>query len=92
MTVQQEQSLTLNRQNLTLKEQALALSNREKDLAHLAYLKEQAEKQEKVQQLSLSEEREKGKERDLNLKNVELSAQQKQNLYLGLLAAFCSRA
>ena len=87
LTAQREQDLRLNRQNLTLKEQALALSNREKDLAHLAYLKEQAEKQEKSQELSLSEEREKGKERDLNLKNVELSAQQKQNLYLGLLVA-----
>ncbi|MBL7818655.1 MAG: tetratricopeptide repeat protein [Saprospiraceae bacterium] len=87
LTAQQEQDLLLNRQNLTLKEQALTLSNREKDLAHLAYLKEQAEKQEKAQQLSLSEEREKGKERDLSLKNLELSAQQKQNLYLGLLAA-----
>ena len=86
LTAQQEQDLLLNRQNLTLKEQALTLSNREKDLAHLAYLKEQAEKQEKTQQLSLSEEREKGKERDLSLKNLELSAQQKQNLYLGLLA------
>lgn len=86
LTAQREQDLLLNRQNLTLKEQALALSNREKDLEHLAYLKEQAEKQEKAQQLSLSQEREKGKERDLNLKNFELSAQQKQNLYLGLLA------
>ncbi|MBL7817561.1 MAG: tetratricopeptide repeat protein [Saprospiraceae bacterium] len=87
LTAQQEQDLLLNRQNLTLKEQALTLSNREKDLAHLAYLKEQAEKQEKAQELSLSQEREKGKERDLSLKNLELSAQQKQNLYLGLLAA-----
>ena len=74
LTVQGEQALTLNQQNLTLKEQALVLSNKEKDLAHLAYLKEQAEKQEKTDQLSLSEEREKGKERDLSLKNVELSA------------------
>ncbi len=87
LTIQGEQALTLNQQNLTLKEQALALSNKEKDLAHLAYLKEQAEKQEKTQELSLSQEREKGKERDLNIKNLELSAQQKQNLYWGLLAA-----
>ncbi|MBL7818208.1 MAG: tetratricopeptide repeat protein, partial [Saprospiraceae bacterium] len=87
LTMQKEQALTLNQQTLTLREQALSLSNKEKDLAHLAYLKEQAEKQEKEQQLSLSEEREKGKERDLNLKNLELSAQQKQNLYLGLLVA-----
>jgi signal transduction histidine kinase/tetratricopeptide (TPR) repeat protein len=86
LTIQQGQALTLNQQNLTLKEQALALSNKQKDLEHLAYLKEQAEKQEKAQELTLSQEREKGKERDLNLKNLELSAQQKQNLYLGLLA------
>lgn len=73
-------------QTLTLREQALALSNKEKDLSHLAYLKEQAEKQEKAEQLALSEEREKGKEKDLSLKNLELSAQQKQNLYLALLS------
>jgi signal transduction histidine kinase len=84
LTAQREQDLLLNQQTLTLKEQALSLSNKEKDLAHLAYLKEQAEKQEKADQLALSEEREKGKERDLSLKNLELSAQQKQNLYLGL--------
>jgi tetratricopeptide (TPR) repeat protein len=93
LTVQREQALTLNQQTLTLKEQALALSNKEKDLVHLAYLKEQAEKQEKTQELSLSEAREKGKELDLKLKNselstknLELSAQQKQNLYLGVFA------
>lgn len=82
LNFQQEQTLLLNRQSLTLKEQALALSNREKDMAHLAYLNEQAEKEENAQKLSLSQEREKGKERDLLLKNLELSAQQKQNLYL----------
>ncbi len=87
LTVQGEQALTLNQQNLTLKEQDLVLSNKEKDLVHLAYLKEQAEKQEKAEQLLLSEEREKGKEKDLTLKNLELSAQQKQNFYWGLLAA-----
>jgi signal transduction histidine kinase/tetratricopeptide (TPR) repeat protein len=85
--LEKEKLLTLQQgQTLTLKEQALLLSNKEKDLTHLAYLKEQAEKQEKTQQLSLSEEREKGKEKDLTLKNLELSAQQKQNLYLGLLS------
>jgi tetratricopeptide (TPR) repeat protein len=82
LTVQQEQTLALNRQTLTLKEQALALSNKEKDLAHLAYLKEQAEKQEKAQELYLSKEREKGKERDLTMKNLELSTREKQNMYL----------
>ncbi len=50
-------------QTLTLREQSLSLSNKEKDLVHLAYLKEQAEKQEKVEQLALSEEREKGKKK-----------------------------
>lgn len=56
-------------QALTLKEQALTLSNQEKDLTQLAFEKEQAEKQEK--------------EKDLALKSIELTAQQKQNLYLG---------
>jgi signal transduction histidine kinase len=42
-------------QTLTLKEQALALSNKEKDLAHLAFLKEKAEKQEKEQALLLAQ-------------------------------------
>lgn len=87
LTFQQEQSLTLNQQTLTLKEQALMLSNKEKDLVHLAYLKEQVEKQEKVQELTLSQEREKGSALDLKLKNSELSAQQKQNLYLTSFAA-----
>ncbi len=81
-----QQNLTLNRQTLTLKEQALALSNKQKDLTHLAYLKEQAEKQEKMQELSLSEARGKGAALSLSLKNLELSAQQKQNLYLGLFS------
>ncbi len=85
--LKKEQSLTIQQQqSLILKEQALALSDKEKDLAHLAYLNEQAEKQEKVGELVRSEEREKGKERDLSLKNLELSAKQKQNLYLGLLS------
>ncbi|MBK9256198.1 MAG: tetratricopeptide repeat protein [Saprospiraceae bacterium] len=64
-------------------QQELILSNKENELTQLAYLKEQAEKQEKTQQLALSEEREKTKEQDLTLKNLQLSAQQKQNLYMG---------
>jgi signal transduction histidine kinase len=76
LTTQQKQALRLN-------EQALTLSNQEKDLTHLAFLKEQAEKQEKTQQLALAEEREKTKEQDLSLKNIQLSTQKKQNLYLG---------
>lgn len=101
LTFQQEQALTLSRQTLTLKEQALALSNKAKDLVHLDFLKEQAEKQEKAQELSLSQEREKGKtqelslsqerekgkEQDLKMKNLELYAKQKQNLSLMAFAA-----
>ncbi len=86
LTLQQEQTLTLKEQSLALINKDLLLSNKEKDLAYLAFLKEQAEKQEKTKELSLSEEREKGKEKDLTLKNLELSAQQKQNLYLGLFS------
>jgi tetratricopeptide (TPR) repeat protein len=86
LTIQQGQALTLNQQNLTLKEQALALSNKEKDLVHLSYLKEQAEKQEKTDQLALSEEREKEKELDLSLKNLELSVQKNQKIFLGVLS------
>jgi tetratricopeptide (TPR) repeat protein len=79
LTIQQAQSLTLKEQALELSNKDLLLSNSEKDRVHLAYLKEQAEKQEKIQQLSLSEEREKGK-------TVELMAKHQQNLYLGLLS------
>ncbi len=79
LTVQQEK-------DLILKEQALMLSDKEKDLAHFAYLTEQAEKQGKVRELANSEEREKGKERDLSLKNLELTSKQQQNLYLALLS------
>ena len=48
LSVQQQQALSL-------KEQALIISNKEKDLQHLAFLKEKAEKQEKEQALSLAE-------------------------------------
>jgi signal transduction histidine kinase len=60
---------TQQNQALTLNEQALTLSNQEKNLTQLAFQKEQAEKQER--------------EKDLALKNIELTVQQKQNLYLG---------
>lgn len=55
LNFQQGQALLLNRQTLTLKEQALAISNKEKDLVHLAFLKEQAEKQEKEQALLVAQ-------------------------------------
>jgi len=79
---------TQQKQSLTLKEQALELSQKEKELEHLAFLKEQAEKQEKTQQLTLAEEREKNKEQALNLSNLALSTQKKQNLYLALTISF----
>jgi signal transduction histidine kinase/tetratricopeptide (TPR) repeat protein len=79
---------TQQKQSLTLKEQALELSQKEKELEHLAFLKEQAEKQEKTQQLTLAEEREKNKEQALNLSNLALSTQKKQNLYLALAISF----
>lgn len=55
ITSQQQQALLLNTQELKLKTQALALSNKEKELQRLAYLKEKAEKQEKEQLLKLTE-------------------------------------
>lgn len=82
-----KQKLLTNKQqqDLKLKEQKMLLVNQEKDLAHLAFLKEQAEKEDKQQLLVISEEREKVKEQNLVLKNLELSGKQKQNLFLGLL-------
>jgi signal transduction histidine kinase len=53
LTTQREQELMLNSQQLRLKTQALNLSNQEKELQRLAYLKEKAEKQEKEQQLNV---------------------------------------
>lgn len=60
ISIQQQQALRLN-------QQSLALSNKEKDLQHLAYLKEKAEKQEKEQALSLAKI-------DKKLQDVELGA------------------
>ncbi|MEY4903867.1 MAG: hypothetical protein RLZZ292_1682 [Bacteroidota bacterium] len=79
LTIQQGQSLTLKEQALALSNKDLLLSNSEKDRVRSDYLKGLAENQEKKQQLYLSEEREKGK-------NLELTAKQQQNLYLGLLS------
>jgi signal transduction histidine kinase len=78
-------------QTLTLKEQALALSNKEKDLAHLAFLKEKAEKQEKEQALLLAQ-----KDKDLtgvqllNLakeKALQLQEIARKNATIGFLGA-----
>ncbi|MBL7810903.1 MAG: tetratricopeptide repeat protein [Bacteroidetes bacterium] len=50
-----EEKFLRSQQELFLKQKDLALSNKEKDLQHLAFLKEKAEKQEKEKQLTLSE-------------------------------------
>lgn len=60
LSFQQQQALLIN-------QQSLALSNKEKDLQRLAYLKEKAEKQEKEQALSLAEI-------DKQLQDVQLGA------------------
>ena len=73
LSFQQQQSLQIN-------QQSLALSNKEKDLQHLAYLKEKAEKQEKEQALSLAE-------KDKQLQDVQLgSLLQEKALQLKTLA------
>lgn len=71
-------------QTLLLREKELTLSNKEKDIQRLAYLKEQAERQEKEKQLSLSEkERElqsaelKTRQREIEVKNAQ------RNLFFG---------
>lgn len=55
ITSQQQQALLLNAQELKLKNQALIISEKDLNLQRLAYLKEKAEKQEKEQQLRLTE-------------------------------------
>ncbi len=73
LSFQQQQSLRLN-------EQALTLSNQEKDLQRLAYLKEKAEKEDKEQQLTLAE-------KDKLLQEVQLgSLVQEKALHLKTLS------
>jgi class 3 adenylate cyclase len=73
-----QQQLTagqLEKQHLLNKQQqqSLLLSNKEKDLQHLAYLKEKAEKQEKEKQLVLSE-------REKELQSTRLTTIEKEKL------------
>lgn len=79
LTEQQQQSLTLKdqllrikEQALTLQKQALLLANKEKDLQHLAFLEEEAEKQKKEQALLLVE-----KDKDLATAKVFALAKEK---------------
>jgi signal transduction histidine kinase len=91
LTTQREQELTLNNQQLRLKTQALALSNKEKAIQRLAYLKEKAEKQEKEQQLRLTE---KGKQLQASQlvtlvkeKALQIQTLAKKNALIALLIA-----
>ncbi|MEI6409627.1 MAG: sensor histidine kinase [Bacteroidota bacterium] len=78
-------------QSLQLKEQALALSNKEKDVQHLAFLKEQAEKQKKEQQLNLIEKDRQLEEVQLGSllqeKALQLKTLAEKNALIGLLIA-----
>jgi signal transduction histidine kinase len=74
------------KQDLIFKTQELQISNQEKELTHLAYLKEQAEKQEKTQLLALSEEKQKVKEQELATKKLELFAKHRQFLLLMVIS------
>jgi len=96
-TEQLERQQLLNRQQaqlLVLRNQELALSGKEKELQHLAFLKEQAEKQEKEQQLQLAESRQDlqqtrlaalRKEKELQRQELENSKLQR-NLFVGCSA------
>jgi signal transduction histidine kinase len=78
-------------QQLRIKDQALQISNKEKELQHLAYLKEKAEKQEKEQALSLAESQQQLQAADLATlaKEKLLQAENlaKQNALIGFLLA-----
>lgn len=84
LSIQQEQALNI-------KQQALTISNKEKDLQRLAYLKEKAEKQEKEQQLSLAEKDKQIQEVQLGAllqdKALQLQTLAKQNALIGFLLA-----
>lgn len=84
LSIQQEQALNI-------KQQALTISNKEKDLQRLAYLKEKAEKQEKEQQLSLAEKDKQIQEVQLGSliqdKALQLQTLAKQNALIGFLLA-----
>lgn len=91
LTTQQQQTLLLNAQEIKLKNQALTLSEKQKELQHLAYLKEKAEKQEKDQQLQLTE-----KDRSLKAaqlltfakeKALQVQTLAKKNALIGFLGA-----
>jgi tetratricopeptide (TPR) repeat protein len=76
------------KQFLKLSEQELLLSNQEKEMTKLAYLNEQAEKQEKAQMLEIAEEKQKIKDQEIVLQDLEISAKSTQNLYLSMLLGF----
>jgi class 3 adenylate cyclase len=83
-----EEKLLRSSQEAKLTQQQLALSKREKDLQHLAYLAEKAEKQEKENLLSISEKEkllqqakltEVSKEKEIQKKELALSQAEVQS-------------
>jgi signal transduction histidine kinase/tetratricopeptide (TPR) repeat protein len=91
ITAQREQSLLLNTQELKLKNQALSLSEKDRNLQRLAYLKEKAEKQEKEQALLLADKDKKLKESELSIllkeKALQIQALAQKNATIGFLIA-----
>jgi signal transduction histidine kinase len=95
-TLKYEQQLTqgqLEKQKLLSiqQQQALTISNKEKDLQHLAFLKEKAEKQEKAQQLALAEKDNLLQAADLTTltkeKALQLKTLAQKNALIGFLLA-----
>jgi two-component system NarL family sensor kinase len=82
---------TQQQQALRLQEQALTISNKEKDLQHLAYLKEKAEKQEKEQALNLAEKDKQLQAADLatlvSEKALQIQSLARKNALIGFLFA-----
>lgn len=73
-----EEKLLRSGQEATLSKQALLLSNKEKDLQHLAYLAEKADKEQKENLLSLSEKEKQLQQAKLTEVNKEKEIQDKE--------------
>jgi signal transduction histidine kinase len=93
--LEQQKLLSIQRQQaLQINEQSLALSNKEKDLQRLAYLKEKAEKQEKEQALNLAEKDKQLQDIQLGTllqeKSLQLKKMVEKNALIGFLLACLS--
>jgi signal transduction histidine kinase/tetratricopeptide (TPR) repeat protein len=91
ITSKQHSELLLQQQNLQLKDQALLLSKKEKDLQKLAYLKEKAEKQEKETELIIAKKNQSLKESQvlslIKEKALQVQILAKKNALIGFLVA-----